>query len=173
MRGLLIVIILIVAGILGWNYYNKRRAEETAAAERARREEVANRSFLDQAKDAAVSAKDAVSDKLDQWHLSGSDIKRDLEKTGEVVRTKAKQAGASVANATSNARIVSSIKTKYALDKDLKAGSIQVSCDAGHVTLAGTAPSEALIGKAVAFALDTEGVVEVKSQLRVQTPSGS
>lgn len=171
MRGLIIVILLVVAGILGWNYYNKRRADDTAVAERARTEQSANRSFADQAHDTAVSAKDAISDKLDQWHLSGSDIKRDLEKTGEVVRTKAKEAGTSIANATSNARIVSSIKTKFALDKDLKARSIEVSCDAGHVTLAGNVATEALIGKAVAFALDTEGVVEVKSLLKVQPSS--
>lgn len=172
MRGLILLLVLILAGVLGWNYYNKRKAEETAAMERARAAET-KPSLLDQARDAAVSAKDAISDKLDQWHLSGSDIRRDLEKTGEVVRTKAREAGTSVANATSNARIVSSIKTKYALDKDLKARSIEVSCDAGHVVLRGSVATEALVGKAVAFALDTEGVVEVKSQLKVQIPPSS
>jgi osmotically-inducible protein OsmY len=61
------------------------------------------------------------------------------------------------------------VKAKYTLDKELSARTIEVSADNGLVTLRGTAPSEALIGKAVGLALDTDGVTQVKSLLTVQS----
>lgn len=181
MKGAIIIFILgIIAGAVGLNYLKERRATETVKVEASSHTETApattatsstHPSLIDQARGAAVSAKDAVAEKLEQWHLSGSDIKQDLEKTGEVVRTKAKSAGSSIASATSNARLVAVINAKYTLDKDLSARAIDVSADAGHVVLRGTVASEALIGKAVALALDTDGVLEVKSLLTVQPPA--
>jgi|GEM_PF-376383 len=186
MRGGIIIFVLGVAvGAVGLNYVRQHRIIDatpttttvetthtdpatTAPATTTTTTTTAKPSFLNQARDAAVSAKDAIADKLVDWHLSGSDIKEDLQKTGEVVRTKAQAAGSSIAAATSNSRIIAVVKAKYTLDKELHARDIEVSCDAGNVTLRGTVASEALIGKAVALALDTDGVVQVKSLLTVQ-----
>ncbi|MGQ9695827.1 MAG: BON domain-containing protein [Thermodesulfobacteriota bacterium] len=55
-----------------------------------------------------------------------------------------------------------------AADPDLSALSISVSTAAGRVTLSGTVGSPELIGKAVALALETEGVREVVSTLKVK-----
>ena len=176
MRGGIIIFVLgVVVGAVGLNYMKERRAAEVASTtvEPTRTESTTTTkpSLLHQARDAAISATDAVSDKLVEWHLSGSDIKQDLAKTGEVVRTNARAAGSSIAAATSNSRIVAVVKAKYTLDKELHARDIEVSCDAGNVTLRGTAATEALIGKAIALALDTDGVVQVKSLLTVQPPA--
>lgn len=185
MRGGIIIFVLgVVVGAVGLNYLQERHAREAkvTTVESTRTDPAtttttttttAKPSLLNQARDAAVSAKDAISDKLVEWHLSGSDIKQDLEKTGEVVRSNAKSAGSSLAAATSNSRIIAVVKAKYTLDKELHARDIEVSCDNGNVTLRGTVASEALIGKAVALALDTDGVTQVKSLLTVQPAATS
>jgi osmotically-inducible protein OsmY len=167
MRGAIIVFIIgVIAGALALNYL-KQRNEARASASTASSTAATNPSFLDQARDVAVSTKDSIGEKLEDWHLTGDDIKRDLGKGGEVVRTKAKTAGEAIATTATKARIVGTIKAKYALDKELSARSIEVSSDEGKVTLRGTVANEALIGKAVGLALDTDGVVEVKSLLNV------
>lgn len=174
MRGFLLFLIGIVIGAAGYYYFKVRQpATAAATAESTPTHTETSRSTFDQARDAAISAKDAVGEKLQDWHLTGDDIKRDLQRGGEVVRTKAQAAGAKIASATSNARIVTSVKAKYALDKDLSARAIEVSCDAGVVTLRGSVATEALIGKAIALALDTDGVTQVKSSLVVQPHTGT
>lgn len=183
MRTILVLICLVIIGAVGLSYLKNRHPADAPVTAPADRETPAPRStapapadnprLIDRAHDVAVSAKDAVADKLGEWHLSGSDIRRELEKGGEVVRTKARAAGSSIATASSNAKIISFIKAKYALDKDLSARDIEVSCDTGKVVLNGTAASEELIGRAIALALDTDGVVEVKSRLIVAQPATS
>lgn len=146
------------------NYLKQHRADDTVGVSHSTSE------FADRARDAAVSAKDSIARHLDEWHLSGDDIKRDLQKGGEIIRVKAQSAGSSIALAASNAKLETVIQTKYSLDKDLSPRSIKVSADQGKVLLTGTVASEDLIGRAVALALDTEGVAEVKSQLAVAKP---
>jgi len=63
---------------------------------------------------------------------------------------------------------VTEIKAKYAEDSTLSAWKISVSCDKGHVTLSGTVSSPDDIGKAVALALDADGVRDVTSTLQVK-----
>jgi|HubBroStandDraft_5_1064220.scaffolds.fasta_scaffold586959_1 BON domain len=109
------------------------------------------------------SGHESISDKLRRWHLTGDDIKDDLAKTGQVVREKAKVAGAKIADA----RVTAMIKAKYILDRDLSARQIQVDVQDGHVTLTGTVPSIDLVGKATALALDTDGVENVTARLTV------
>jgi osmotically-inducible protein OsmY len=73
-----------------------------------------------------------------------------------------------VADAAADARIVTDIKAKYAADPDLSVWKISVSSDQGHVTLAGTVSAEENIGKAVALALEADGVRDVTSTLTVK-----
>jgi osmotically-inducible protein OsmY len=72
-------------------------------------------------------------------------------------------------NAASDARAVTEIKAKYAMDSTLSAWKISVACDQGHVTLSGTVSSTEDIGKAVALALDADGVRDVTSTIQVKT----
>ena len=73
-----------------------------------------------------------------------------------------------LANAAADARIVAAIKAKYAADSDLSVWRISVSSDQGHVTLSGTVSAEENIGKAVALALEADGVRDVTSTLAVK-----
>lgn len=106
---------------------------------------------------------DRISDKLESWNLTPTDIRRELAETGRVIRNKARVAGARI----DDARIVSVVKAKYVLDDELKALNINVDCRDGHVTLRGQAPSTEAIGRAVALALETDGVVQVNAALKV------
>jgi len=115
--------------------------------------------------ETARSMRDSVADKLEAWKLTPENIKDDLAKTGEVVRSKAIAAGERIADT----RIIAVVKAKYVLDADLSAIDIGVECRDGEVTLTGTAASSNLIGRAIALALDTSGVHHVVSRLAVQT----
>ena len=125
-----------------------------------------------QAQDATASTlrqtADSVEAKLVLWHLTNADIEQELQQTGKVVRRQMREFGASLADATADARISAQIKGRLALNKELSAKSIVVSTTDGRVTLSGTVASARLIGKAVALALETDGVREVASTLKVK-----
>ena len=113
---------------------------------------------------------DMVETKLVAWHLTGPDIEEELTRTGKVVRRQMREFGASVADAASDARISAQIKGKLALNKELSAKAIAVSTTDGRVTLSGNVANSRLIGKAMALALETDGVREVSSTLKVKQP---
>jgi osmotically-inducible protein OsmY len=107
---------------------------------------------------------DSIADKLQDWHLTSDDIKADLAKTGEVVRSKT----AGVGDRIGDGRIVAVVKAKFILDRDLSALDINVDCRDGEVSLRGTVATPDFIGKAVVLALDTDGVRNVVSKLTVR-----
>jgi len=175
---LFIFLLGIAAGAAGYHYYHKPACpalnpslHSTPAVESpanpphsaAPAHSTDTRSFTEKARDGAIAAKDGISQKLVEWHLTPAEINTELEKTGRVVRTKAAAAGQSL----SNARLVAVIKGKYALEDDLSARTINVDADAGKVTLRGTAKSHDLIARAIALALATDGVTSVHSELTV------
>jgi len=168
----------IVLGVVGHRYYLESEAAKTTTtpveAAPSSTTTVTNHAtppptttasptLAERARDSAAAAKDAVSNKLVDWHLTPAEIKEDLAKTGTVVRTKTAAAGRGL----SNVRIVAVIKGKYALENELSARTINVDADAGKVTLHGTAGSAELIARAIALALETDGVNTVESQLTV------
>ena len=119
-------------------------------------------------KDAAVDAKDAVAAKIVEWKLTPSDIKADLEKSGRVVREKSVAAGEKSGEVISDARIVTVINGKLLAASDLSVFKINVDADKGIVSLTGTVKSPELIGRAIALALDTDGVTQVVSLLTIE-----
>ena len=117
---------------------------------------------------AIQRAADAIEAKLAAWHLTGDDVEQELNETGKVVRRQMREFGTAIADAASDARITGKIKAKYALDKELSAFGISVSTTDGRVTLSGNVSSSKQIGKAMMLALETDGVREVSSTLRVK-----
>ena len=124
----------------------------------------------DKTRDAAVDTKNAIADKLRDWKLTPSDLKADMQKGGRVVRDKTQSAGEKVGGAIDNARIVTVINGKFVADSDLSALKINVDADNGVVTLKGAVKSLDAAGKAIALALDTDGVHQVVSLLTVENP---
>ena len=117
---------------------------------------------------AIQHAADAIEAKLAAGHLTGDDIEKELTRTGKVVRHQMSDFGAAVADAAGDARITGRIKAKYALDREIYALGISVTTTDGRVTLSGNVASAKLIGKAMMLALETEGVREVSSTLKVK-----
>jgi osmotically-inducible protein OsmY len=158
-----IIIITALLGLLGAGC--SKKDDSTTMVQKT---ENAVSTAADKTKDAAVDVKNAVSDKLTDWKLTPSDIKSDLLSSGRIVRDKTMAAGESVGGAIDNARIVTVINGKYVADSDLSALKINVDADNGVVTLNGSVKSADYIGKAIALALDTNGVHQVISLLKVE-----
>ncbi len=111
----------------------------------------------------APAARSGFDEKMRQWRLTPDDIKQDLARTGEVVRNQADAVGVKIADA----RIVAVVKAKYILDRDLSAYDLHVSVNEGRVALSGSVATPDLLGRAVALALDTDGVAGVDSKLAI------
>lgn len=136
-----------------WYFFQQHEADATARAQ----EKVVH---------GAGRMKEALEEK---WSDVTSDsIKEELAKSGRVVRKKALEVGAKIADATANARITAAIKAKLALDSELSALTIAVNTTDGVVTLSGTVSSHEHIGKAMKLAMETDGVREVISTLQVK-----
>ncbi|MGN6555300.1 MAG: BON domain-containing protein [Verrucomicrobiota bacterium] len=122
------------------------------------------------AESSAQSAGNAIRDKLQSLHLNSDEIKDELNRTGQVIRQNAEQAGQKIADATADARITAAIKAKLVGDPDLSAWDISVNTTDGIVTLSGSVSNADQIGKAVLLALEADGVKRVISTLQVKQP---
>lgn len=155
MKSFVFFLLGIVVGASAYHFYLARETTVVATTP-APGETLAERTG-----EKAAQMRDAVADKFAQWDLTPERIKADLQKTGEVVRAKTAGAGEKI----SDARIVTVVKSKYVLDRDLSALDINVDCSAGVVTLRGTVATEELIARAVVLAMETDGVASVVAKL--------
>ncbi len=117
-----------------------------------------------------VKTVDAVEARIDAFELRGKDIKDELANSGRVVRRSVRSVGSTVADATRDTRITTAIKAKLVADSELSAWNISVATSDGLVTLSGHVATHDQIGRAMLIALDTGGVHEVVSNLRVKQP---
>jgi osmotically-inducible protein OsmY len=161
-NGLVFGIILGAAGF----WFIQKKANEHPEAQQHYQQSMTDAGAA--ASKAASNFSDAMKAKLETLNLQSGQIKDELVKTGEVIRRKAYDIGEAAADAASDARAVTEIKAKYAGDSTLSVWKISVSCHQGHVTLSGTVSSPDDIGKAVALALDADGVRDVTSTLQVK-----
>ena len=161
-NGLLLGLILGAAGY--WFIQHKAR-EHPEAEQRAESAAVQAQSS---AGETAHHLSEALKAKLETLDLRAGQIKEELARTGKIVRRKAHDLGEQVSDAAADARIVTTIKTRYAADANLSVWKISVSSDQGHVTLSGTVSAEENIGEAVAVALEVDGVHDVTSTLAVK-----
>ena len=164
---------LLILPVLGLTFAGceKKSPPQTTVAEPtfAQKTEMAVKNAAEKTKEAAIDVKDAISDKLTEWKLTPSDLKADLEKGGRIVRSKAASTSAKAGAMFDNAKVVTVINGKLLADSQLSALKINVDADKGVVTLNGTVKSPELIGRAIAHALDTDGVTQVVSLLTVQS----
>jgi osmotically-inducible protein OsmY len=155
----------ILFGIVAYWYFQRQAATHPEAEQRY---EQAAAQTMSNATVTAHNVSDALRAKLETLDLDTDQIKAELSKTGEVVRRKAQDIGAAAVSTASDARAVAEIKSKYAMDSSLSAWKISVSSNEGHVKLSGTVKSPEDIGKAIALALDADGVRDVTSTIQVQ-----
>lgn len=117
---------------------------------------------------AADAARTSITAKAREWKLTADDVRADLEKSGRIVRSKANDATDTGSMAADSTAISSQIRTKYAADPDLSATDIRLQISQGVVSLDGEVANPDQLGRAIALALDTTGVHEVVSNLKVQ-----
>lgn len=115
--------------------------------------------------EGAEEIKEKVSDAMESF--SADDMREEFKKTGRIIRKRANEAGAVIADATADHRTTLAIKSKFVTDKELSALQISVNTTAGVVTLSGSVNSYDEVAKAVKLALETDGVQEVVSTLQV------
>jgi hyperosmotically inducible protein len=148
----LILGLLIAAGAY-W-YLGREKADADLVAAR------------DKVVSSAGKVKESIQEKIGE--IKTEDIRDELNRTGMIVREKAKKAGEAIADATANARITTTIKSKLIAEPGISALSINVDTTDGLVTLSGTVKSEEEVAKAVRIALETDGVHKVVSTLQVK-----
>jgi osmotically-inducible protein OsmY len=156
MKTLFALVVLIALALGGYWYLSQDRGK----SDLQRAEE--------KAVESAQELKEAVKDKLKDFSLSAPEIKEELQKSGKVVRKKAEEVGAVIADATADARITAAIKAKLVKDPNLSALRISVNTTDGVVTLSGSVGSAEEISQAMKLALETEGVREAISTLQVK-----
>jgi hypothetical protein len=160
--AIFLFLIAALAGVVGWRYYE--RSQHPTLGQRVDDLADKGREAATGAKEAATGAKEAVAGKAEDWKLTSADIKEELAKTGQVVRSKARTVG----EIFDDARIIAVIKGKYVMESSLSTFAISVECRAGDVLLTGSVTSEEHIGRAVTLARQTRGVRNVVSQLVVR-----
>jgi osmotically-inducible protein OsmY len=151
MKAFLGFIIGLVTGILVDRYFIQPSPPATAQGVR------------DGARETVGKVEHGIKDSIDVDRL-----KEELARTGRVIREKSRRAGEAIADVTANARISTAIKAKLVEDPGLRALTINVDTTDGVVTLSGTVSSHDEIARAVALALETDGVHKVISTLQVK-----
>ena len=169
MKSILLFLLGAVIGAFAYSLYIAREAKPLAPGATAV-EALAStptpppaetRTLGERASETTTEIKDTLAAKAKEWRLTPEDIKRELQKGGQIVREKAAVAGGKI----TDVRIVTVIKSRYVLDRDLSALDIKVDCTDGKVTLTGALASSHLVSRAILLAMDTDGVVNVTSNL--------
>jgi osmotically-inducible protein OsmY len=107
-----------------------------------------------------------VTARISEWKLAPTDLQADLDKGTTIVRTKQDVAGAPTGT-TDDSVIESMVKGKIQADPQTANAMIDVSAHNGEVSLKGSADSATILGRAIALALDTQGVTKVSSDVKV------
>lgn len=103
---------------------------------------------------------------MTEWRLGDAEIQADLDRGVAIVRTKDNVVGAPTGN-TDDSVVETMVKGKLQADADTSKATIDVKAKNGEVTLDGNADSAHVVGRAMALALDTQGVSKVSSNIKV------
>jgi len=98
--------------------------------------------------------------------LSAAEIQTDLDSGVTIVRTKDAVVGAPTGS-TDDDVIKTMVKGKLQADSETAKASFDVDAKNGELMLKGTADSAATVGRAIALALDTQGVTKVSSDVKL------
>jgi osmotically-inducible protein OsmY len=159
------MVVGIILGVAGYWFIQEKARQHPASQQRF--EEAAGRAGA-AASETAHSLSDAFKAKLETLDLGPDQIKDEMTRTGKIVRRKSHDVAGKAEDAAADDRAVVAIKAKYAADPDLSVWSISVACHEGHVALSGTVPYAEGVGKAIALALQADGVQDVTSTLEIK-----
>jgi osmotically-inducible protein OsmY len=112
-----------------------------------------------------MEAKPDLNARIAEWNLKPEDIKSEFETSGRITRSRT--AGAGEPTGPMDDVLVSQIKSKFGDNADTSGLKLEVTAEKGVVTLNGSAHSLDQIGKAIAVALDTPGVTQTISLVKL------
>jgi hyperosmotically inducible periplasmic protein len=117
------------------------------------------------AANAMSNAAHNVSAKLTEWRLSAQDIQADLAADRDIVRTKEASAGAPTGT-MDRSTLKTAVEGRIKADSELANLKLDVNAErGGAIQLEGKALTAEQVGRAIAVALDTEGVTKVTSKI--------
>ncbi len=107
-----------------------------------------------------------VDAKLTEWKLSSREIEADVTANRDIIRTK-DMVGAPTGN-TDKSALQDTVTANIKSDAQLANLKLDINADRkGEIQLEGKASSADQIGRAIAIALNTEGVYKVTSKVRI------
>lgn len=108
----------------------------------------------------------AHSAHMTEWRLNTTDIQADLDAKREIVRTKS--AAGAPTGSMDKSTVKSAVEGRLKADTELSAFKLQVDPGKdGEVNLDGKVNTADQVGKAIALALDTDGVTRVASKIEL------
>jgi hypothetical protein len=114
---------------------------------------------------ATAESKPVTADRIAEWKLSADAIKTEFDRTGRIDRSKT--VGAGEPTGPMDDVLVTQINGSLKADPATSSATITVAADKGVVTLKGSAQSLDQIGRAVAVALNTGGVTQAISLIKL------
>lgn len=119
---------------------------------------------------ASATSSTDITTRITEWRLSPTEIQADIDRGVAIVRTKDTVAGAPTGS-TDDEVIKTMVKGKIQADSEVSKAMIDVDAKNGEVMLKGSADSANHVGRAIALALDTQGVTKVSSDVKVNAQS--
>jgi hypothetical protein len=113
-----------------------------------------------------ATAKSDISARIAEWKLTPDDIRSEQE-AGKIVRSKT--VGAGEPTGPMDDVLVDQVKGKLQSDSATGQLKFDVTADKGVVTLKGSAHTLEQVGNAIALALDTPGVTQTVSEIKLET----
>lgn len=108
----------------------------------------------------------AITARIVEWKLGPEDIKAEFERTGRIERTKPPELGAPT-GPMDGSMITHLVRGRLEGDPELAPLGLSIVVKGDLVTLSGTVHGYDQIGRAVALALDTEGVNKAVSIIKL------
>lgn len=113
----------------------------------------------------------ATTARMTEWRLTTNDIQADLTANREIVRTK-ENAATPTGNIDKSA-LESMVESRLSADTEIANLKLDVDADRnGAIKLTGKAATAEQVGRAIALALDTEGVTKVSSKVKIDKDAG-
>ncbi len=108
----------------------------------------------------------AIAARIVEWKLGPEDTKAEFERTGRIERTKPPEPGAPT-GPMDGSMITNLVRSRLEGDPELAPLGLSIVVKGDVVTLSGNAHGYDQIGRAVALALDTEGVNKAISIIKL------
>lgn len=107
-----------------------------------------------------------ISAKLTEWKLNAQDLQADIAAKRDIVRTK--EASAAPTGTMDKSTLQAAVEGRIKADPELANLKLDINADRkGEIQLEGKAQNAAQIARAMALALDTDGVFKVTSKVRI------